>query len=99
MPIKVTNQNTGNVILPQLLPFLDGHHHYDEICTELRCSPKELDEQLGYNQEANHDIGSAGPDANQTGNATTLDSRNVHGDLINNGNGNTDPWIVKFIFR
>ncbi|KAI9260175.1 nitrogen permease regulator 2 [Sporodiniella umbellata] len=45
----VINRNTGMPIYPDILPFLDGKHHYDEICTSLECSPQELDEQLGSN--------------------------------------------------
>jgi len=100
MPSNVINQNTGNAIPPRLLAFLDGHHHYDEICTELRCSPKELDEQLGYNSEANQEIKPAGPGDNEAAAVSrSLDSRDVHGDVVNNGNGNSDAWIVQFIFR
>ncbi|RCH86317.1 chitin deacetylase, partial [Rhizopus stolonifer] len=45
----VINKNTGMPIYPDIIPFLDGKHHYDEICTSLECSPQELDEQLGSN--------------------------------------------------
>jgi hypothetical protein len=44
---RVINKSTGATIHPDIIPFLDGKHHYDEICTELECSPQELDEQLG----------------------------------------------------
>lgn len=44
----VINKNTGMPIYPDIIPYLDGKHHYDEICTALECSPQELDEQLGY---------------------------------------------------
>ncbi|KAI7868865.1 nitrogen permease regulator 2 [Spinellus fusiger] len=44
---KIINLNTGTLLHPDILPFLNGRHHYDEICTELKCSPQELDEQLG----------------------------------------------------
>jgi hypothetical protein len=43
---RVLNKYNGLVIHPDIIPFLDGRHHYDEICTQLECSPKELDEQL-----------------------------------------------------
>lgn len=100
LPTKVVNQNTGGGIHSQLLPFLDGHHHYDEICTELRCSPKELDEQLGYNADAEDGLRQpAGPDTNENGDATSMDTQAIQGDLVSNGNGNTDLWIVRFIFR
>ncbi|KAG1223778.1 hypothetical protein G6F35_004447 [Rhizopus arrhizus] len=42
----IINKNTGMPIYPDIIPFLDGKHHYDEICTALECSPQELDEQL-----------------------------------------------------
>ncbi|CDH51394.1 nitrogen permease regulator 2 [Lichtheimia corymbifera JMRC:FSU:9682] len=42
----IINANTGSHIHPDIIPYLDGLHHYDEICTALRCSPQELDEQL-----------------------------------------------------
>ncbi|CAO3658023.1 unnamed protein product [Umbelopsis vinacea] len=100
LPTKVVNQNTGGGIHSQLLPFLDGHHHYDEICTELRCSPKELDEQLGYNAHAEDGLKQpAGPDTNENGDATSMDTQALRGDMVNNGNGSTDLWIVRFIFR
>lgn len=44
---RVINKYTGSTIHSDIIPFLDGKHHYDEICTELECSPQELDEQLG----------------------------------------------------
>lgn len=34
-----------------LLPYLDGQHHYDEICTEFGYSAREMDEVLGYHKE------------------------------------------------
>ncbi|RUS23469.1 nitrogen permease regulator 2 [Endogone sp. FLAS-F59071] len=34
-----------------LLPYLDGQHHYDEICTEFWYSAREMDEVLGYRKE------------------------------------------------
>lgn len=43
----VVNKYTGMPIHPEIIPYLDGKHHYDEICTALECSPQELDEQLG----------------------------------------------------
>lgn len=43
---NIINANTGSHIHPDIIPYLDGLHHYDEICTALRCSPQELDEQL-----------------------------------------------------
>ena len=43
---KIININTGAAIHPDIIPYLDGLHHYDEICTALKCSPQELDEQL-----------------------------------------------------
>ncbi|KAI8138520.1 nitrogen permease regulator 2 [Fennellomyces sp. T-0311] len=43
---KIINDNTGSPIHPDIIPYLDGLHHYDEICTALGCSPQELDEQL-----------------------------------------------------
>ncbi|KAG2176264.1 hypothetical protein INT43_005498 [Umbelopsis isabellina] len=105
-PIKIIIQNTGNAIHPQLIPFLDGHHHYDEICTELRCSPKELDEQLGYNPDtliksndetnpdATADVKPAGPAVDDNVNSTSLDSRELKRD-----SSNPDSWVVEFIFR
>ncbi|RUS35583.1 hypothetical protein BC938DRAFT_474808 [Jimgerdemannia flammicorona] len=36
---------------PLLLPFLDGQHHYDEICTKFGHSVREMDEVLGYRKE------------------------------------------------
>ncbi|KAI8090259.1 nitrogen permease regulator 2 [Gilbertella persicaria] len=48
---QVINKCTGQPIHPDIIPFLDGKHHYDEICTELECSPQELDEQLGHFQQ------------------------------------------------
>jgi hypothetical protein len=51
----IINKNTGMPIYPDIIPFLDGKHHYDEICTALECSPQELDEQLlGNNQITIH---------------------------------------------
>ncbi|KAI9304058.1 nitrogen permease regulator 2 [Cunninghamella echinulata] len=44
----LVNKNTGMGIHPDIFMYLDGQHHYDEICTSLKCSPQELDEQLGY---------------------------------------------------
>ncbi|ORZ12259.1 nitrogen permease regulator 2 [Absidia repens] len=44
------NRNTGMGIHPDIFIFLDGQHHYDEICTQLKCSPQELDEHIGYTQ-------------------------------------------------
>ncbi|KAL1936768.1 hypothetical protein VTP01DRAFT_902 [Rhizomucor pusillus] len=46
-PKRIINVNTGTTIHPDIVPYLDGSHHYDEICTALKCSPQELDEQLG----------------------------------------------------
>ncbi|KAI8884182.1 nitrogen permease regulator 2 [Backusella circina FSU 941] len=43
---RVLNKYSGLAIHTDIIPFLDGRHHYDEICTHLECSPKELDEQL-----------------------------------------------------
>ncbi|ORX62070.1 nitrogen permease regulator 2 [Hesseltinella vesiculosa] len=45
---SLINGNTGLPIHPDLFPFLDGLHHYDEICTFLKCSPQELDDHLGF---------------------------------------------------
>ncbi|KAI8093850.1 nitrogen permease regulator 2 [Halteromyces radiatus] len=45
---SLINRNTGMGIYPELFQYLDGQHHYDEICTQLKCSPQELDEHLGY---------------------------------------------------
>ncbi|KAI8337709.1 nitrogen permease regulator 2 [Chlamydoabsidia padenii] len=42
------NRNTGMGIHPDVFIFLDGQHHYDEICTRLKCSSQELDEHLGF---------------------------------------------------
>lgn len=47
----VINKYTGVCIHSDIIPYLDGTHHYDEICTELECSPEELDEQLSYPKE------------------------------------------------
>lgn len=100
LPSNAINQNTGGPIDSQLLPFLDGNHHYDEICTELRCSPKELDEQLGYTTEVDNSLEQpAGLDTNEAGGAVSVDSSAVMGDSVNNTNGNMDLWAVRFIFR
>jgi hypothetical protein len=100
LPSNVINQNTGGPIDSQLLSFLDGNHHYDEICTELRCSPKELDEQLGYTTHVDTGLKQpAGLDTNEAGDAASVDSRAVISDSINNTNGNMDLWAVRFVFR
>ncbi|CAO3680857.1 unnamed protein product [Umbelopsis ramanniana] len=100
LPSNTINQNTGGAIDSQLLSFLDGNHHYDEICTELRCSPKELDEQLGYTTDVDNSLKqSAGLDTNEAGDTVSVDSRAVMGDSVNNTNGYVDQWAVRFIFR
>jgi hypothetical protein len=100
LPSNAINQNTGGPIDSQLLSFLDGNHHYDEICTELRCSPKELDEQLGYTTDVDNSLKqSAGLDTNEAGDTVSVDSRAVMGDSVNNTNGSMDLWAVRFIFR
>ncbi|OAD74380.1 hypothetical protein PHYBLDRAFT_99189, partial [Phycomyces blakesleeanus NRRL 1555(-)] len=40
---NIINLNTGTTIHSEIIPFLNGSHHYDEICTTLKCSPQELD--------------------------------------------------------
>jgi hypothetical protein len=100
LPSSVINQNTGMPIDTQLLPFLDGNHHYDEICTELMCSPKELNEQLGYAANTGNDLKQpAGLDTNDAGDTVSVDSRAMIGDAVNSSNGSMDLWVVRFIFR
>ena len=53
MHSKIVNINTGSPIHPDIIPYLDGLHHYDEICTALGCSPQELDEQLQASNTGN----------------------------------------------
>ncbi|KAI9268234.1 nitrogen permease regulator 2-domain-containing protein [Phascolomyces articulosus] len=43
-----------DTIHPDIIPYLDGLHHYDEICTALKCSPQELDEQLQVSSHGNN---------------------------------------------
>lgn len=81
----VINKYTGATIHPDIIPYLDGKHHYDEICTDLECSPQELNEQLGCAQQPfdeaqpKHTVDTVYEDAKQ--------------------NEGQPQWCVQFIFR
>jgi hypothetical protein len=106
----VVNRYTGQTIHPDIIPYLDGKHHYDEICTDLECSPQELDEQLGCTQEQQSD------EPQPNGNATNNEAAGGAADAVTSGNHpvgtlyegimednkqNEDQpqWNVQFIFR
>lgn len=88
----VVNKYTGVAIHPDIIPFLDGKHHYDEICTELECSPHELDEQLGFIQPFEDSVNHG---ENQP--VETL-YEGVAEDNKQSEEG-LPQWIVQFIFR
>lgn len=79
----VINKYTGATIHPDIIPYLDGKHHYDEICTDLECSPQELNEQLGCTQQqfeqSKHVVDTVYEDDKQ--------------------NEGQPQWCVQFIFR
>ncbi|KAI8373359.1 nitrogen permease regulator 2 [Blakeslea trispora] len=88
---RVLNECTGQPIHPEIIPFLDGKHHYDEICTELECSVQELDEQLGCmdNQEE------LSPQEEYE--MTTVYERMTED--AQNEEARLPQWTVQFIFR
>lgn len=92
---RVVNKYTGMPIHSDIIPFLDGKHHYDEICTELECSPQELDEQLGCTQQSEDSTATA-TNGNTDNIVETLyegmaeDKQNEEG---------LSQWSVEFIFR
>lgn len=89
---RVVNKYTGMAIHPDIIPFLDGKHHYDEICTELECSPHELDEQLGFVQPFK--------DSSTHGENQPVETlyEGVAEDSKQNEEG-LPQWTVQFIFR
>jgi hypothetical protein len=90
----VVNKYTGMAIHPDIIPYLDGKHHYDEICTDLECSPQELDEQLGcISQQRQFNESNT--------NATTINEVDtVYEGLVEDSNKEGQPqWNVQFIFR
>ncbi|KAG0168466.1 Nitrogen permease regulator 2 [Apophysomyces sp. BC1015] len=89
---KVINRNTGTTIHPDIIPFLDGRHHYDAICTELKCSPQELDEQLGF-QNNTFDLDAADHSVDY-GHASEMS----HKESRRDGDQQTQ-WYVRFIYR
>ncbi|KAK4521804.1 Succinate dehydrogenase assembly factor 3 (SDH assembly factor 3) (SDHAF3) [Mucor velutinosus] len=92
---RVVNKYTGMSIHSDIIPFLDGKHHYDEICTELECSPQELDEQLGCTQQME--------DSNATtmnGNTDNIVETLYEGMAEDKQNEDgLSQWSVEFIFR
>lgn len=88
---RVVNKYTGVPIHPDIIPFLDGKHHYDEICTELECSPQELDEQLGCIQQLEDaTVGNTDHEGNQLVETLYEDKQTEEGH---------PQWSVQFIFR
>lgn len=95
---RVVNKYTGMPIHFDIIPFLDGKHHYDEICTELECSPQELDEQLGCTQQLEDSSAASNGNTGAEGNhvvetlyeGMTEDKQNEEG---------LSQWSVQFIFR
>lgn len=81
----VVNKYTGTPIHSDIIPYLDGKHHYDEICTDLECSPQELDEQLGCTQQQ----------FDETQPKHVVDT--VYED--DKQNEGQPQWCVQFIFR
>ncbi|KAI9337637.1 nitrogen permease regulator 2 [Pilaira anomala] len=81
--LAIINKYTGATIHPDIIPYLDGKHHYDEICTDLECSPQELNEQLGCTQQqfeqSKHVVDTVYEDDKQ--------------------NEGQPRWCVQFIFR
>lgn len=91
---RVVNKYTGASIHPDIIPFLNGKHHYDEICTELECSPHELDEQLGFVQPETIHHG----EGHQP--VETLYEGVAEENTNNKQNEDGLPqWTVQFIFR
>lgn len=87
----VVNKYTGMAIHPDIIPYLDGKHHYDEICTDLECSPQELNEQLGctQQQQQQHDEVDTKHAVNTVYEAMAEDKQNE----------GQPQWSVQFIFR
>lgn len=90
----VVNEYTGMVIHPDIIPYLDGKHHYDEICTDLECSPQELDEQLGYSSSQQQRHQQDEMDMKQHAVNTVYEG--MAEDKQNEGQ---PQWSVQFIFR
>lgn len=109
----VVNKYTGQSIHPDIIPYLDGKHHYDEICTDLECSPQELDEQLGCTQE--HPFEETSPNQTAAGGASAANNDMVQsteavsashpvgtlyeGIMEENNKQDQPQWNVQFIFR
>ncbi|KAG2236466.1 hypothetical protein INT48_003257 [Thamnidium elegans] len=81
----IINKYTGATIHPDIIPYLDGKHHYDEICTNLECSPQELNEQLGCGQQQFDET-----QPKHTVNTVYEDDKQNEGQ---------PQWCVQFIFR
>lgn len=81
-------------IHPDIIPYLDGKHHYDEICTDLECSPQELNEQLGCTQQQQQQFDEASADNSKHAVGTVYEG--MAEDKQNEGQ---PQWSVQFIFR
>lgn len=90
----VVNKYTGMAIHPDIIPYLDGKHHYDEICTDLECSPQELNEQLGCTQQQQQQFDEASADNSKHAVGTVYEG--MAEDKQNEGQ---PQWSVQFIFR
>ncbi|OBZ85444.1 Nitrogen permease regulator 2 [Choanephora cucurbitarum] len=88
---RVLNKCTGQPIHPDIIPFLDGKHHYDEICTELECSVQELDEQLGCMDNQEESSPQEEYEMTTVYERMTEDAQNEEARL--------PQWTVQFIFR
>lgn len=95
---RVVNKYTGMPIHPDIIPFLDGKHHYDEICTELECSPLELDEQLGCVQQLEDSSSGTLANTDAEGNHIVDTLYEGAADDKQNEEG-LSQWSVQFIFR
>ncbi|KAG2218575.1 hypothetical protein INT45_014164, partial [Circinella minor] len=81
---KIININTGAPIHPDIIPYLDGLHHYDEICTALKCSPQELDEQLqATSHGSNHNFEPAMLKPIEHNTKQRLDAGGLYGNTVN----------------
>ncbi|KAI8645679.1 nitrogen permease regulator 2 [Parasitella parasitica] len=95
---RVVNMYTGMPIHADIIPFLDGKHHYDEICTELECSPQELDEQLGCSQQLEDSNAADHGNTDAEGNHTVDTLYEGLAEDMQNEEG-LPQWSVQFIFR
>ncbi|KAI8381589.1 nitrogen permease regulator 2 [Radiomyces spectabilis] len=96
---KIINLNTGTTIHPDIIPFLDGRHHYDEICTALKCSPQELDEQLGFQNNTLNPASSASLIHDRNYDHHPPEIHHQGHDKVEQDHEENAQWCIRFIYR